>query len=376
MASGGDDVSVLCSRNRYDGGTGNRLPFRERIDGVEIRRCWGPNCGKRSLPGRVLDMSSFCISAFGRLLTAARVDTVLFLTNPPLIGFLGAWRRRLRKERFVYVLMDVYPDVAIRGGILRENGWVARALRRLARIPLEAADAVVVLGEDMKDVVIRQGAPAEKVTIIRNWADPAKVFPVPPDRNPLRAKWGLAGKFVVEYSGNFGISHDFADLLSAAEALRTDDGIRFLLIGDGVRRSEVEEFVTARKLPNVLLLPYQDASSLAWSLSAGDIHYVSLRKGFEGLVVPSKAYGAMAAGRPIVYQGAETGEIARMVDRERIGFVVPPADRKSLLDRIVELYRNPETRRRQGERARRALEERYSAEIGLALYRKVLEGGT
>jgi glycosyltransferase involved in cell wall biosynthesis len=374
VASGGDKISVLCSQNRYDAGAGNSLPVKEQIDGVEIRRCWGPNFGKRSLLGRVLDMSSFCLITSGKLLFAPRVDTVLFLTNPPFFSILGTWLQRIRKERFVYVLMDIYPDIAIQGGVLREKGWPARILRRLARFPLEKADAVVVLGEDMKEMAIRQGAPADRVVIIRNWADPGKIFPVPPEKNGLRAKWGLEGKFVVEYSGNFGVSHDFEDLLSVAEELAPDDGIRFLVIGDGVRRPEIEKIVAERKLHNVRLLPYQDVSSLSESLSAGDVHYVSLRKGFKGLVVPSKAYGAMAAGRPIVYQGAETGEIARMVKKEGIGFVVPPGDRKELRDRILELCGNPELRKRLGETARRALEERYSAAIGLALYRKVLAG--
>ena len=372
LARNGETVSVICSRNQYDGGNGNPPPSREWVNGVEIQRCWGPNFGKRSLLGRVLDMSSFCLIASGKLLSAPRVDTVLFLTNPPFFSIMGTWLQRIRKERFVYVLMDIYPDIAIQGGGLREKGWAARALRRLSRFPLEKADAVVVLGEDMKEVAIRQGAPAERVIIIRNWADPGKIFPVPPEKNGLRAIWGLEGKFVVEYSGNFGLSHDFKDLLSVAEELAPDDGIRFLLIGDGVRRPEIEKIVVERKLSNVILLPYQDASSLAESLSAGDVHYVSLRNGFEGLVVPSKAYGAMAAGRPIVFQGAEAGEIARMVKKEGIGFVVPPRDRKELKDRILELFRNPEMRKRQGELARAALEEKYCASIGLAEYRKVL----
>ena len=374
VAAGGDKVSVICSRNRYDAGGGNPLPIKEQIDGVEIHRCWGPNFGKRSLPGRVLDMSSFCLIAGGKLLFAPRVDTVLFLTNPPFFSILGTWLQKIKKERFVYVLMDIYPDIAIQGGVLREEGWAARALRRLARFPLKKADAVVVLGEDMKEVAIRQGAPANRVNIIRNWADPERIFPVPPEENGLRAKWGLEGKFVIAYSGNFGVSHEFEDLLSVAEELASDDDIRFLLIGNGVRRPEVEKIIAARKLSNMILQSYQDASLLYESLSAGDVHYVSLKKGFESLVVPSKAYGAMAAGRPIVYQGMETGEIARMIEKEEIGFVVPPGDRKKLRERILELRLNPALRKSQGERARKALEERYSAGIGLALYRKVLAG--
>ncbi|MBE0558634.1 MAG: glycosyltransferase family 4 protein [Proteobacteria bacterium] len=376
IAAKGDKVTVLCSRNRYDGKVGSSLPPKEWVQGVEIQRCWGPNFGKRSFFGRVLDLASFCFIALGKLLFFPRVDTAVFLTNPPFFSILGTWLKKKRKERFIYVLMDVYPDIAIQGEVIREKGWIAHVLQRMARFTLKNADAVVVLGEDMKEVAVRQGAPADKVAIIRNWADPEKIFPVSPENNELRKKWGLEGKFVVAYSGNFGVSHDFEDLLHTAKDLASNDEIRFLLIGDGVRRREVEKFVNSRRLPNVILQPYQDASSLSESLSVGDIHYISLRRGFEGLVVPSKAYGAMAAGRPIVYQGAATGEIARMIDKEGIGYIVSPGDRKGLNNRILDLRMNPELRKCLGETARKALEERYSAAIGLGLYRKVLAGET
>lgn len=375
VAAKGDDVSVYCSRNRYDGKNDEfPLPSRESTNGVRIHRCWGPNFGKRSLLGRGFDMASFCLFSTGKLLVAPRVDTLVFLTNPPFFPILGAWLKKIRKERFVYVLMDVYPEIAIRGGVLRENGLIARVLRRLTRFTLENADAVVVLGEDMKDVAIRQGAPPDRVQIIRNWADPEKIFPVSPERNGLRKKWGLDGKFVVAYSGNFGVSHDFEDLLSVAEELSSDDDIRFLLIGNGVRRPDVEKAVSEKKLHNVILQPYQDVDSLPESLSAGDVHYVSLRRGFEGLVVPSKAYGIMAAGRPMIYQGNPEGEIGRMVAGEGIGHVVLPGDRKGLRDSIVGLYRDRENGERMGRAARSVLEEKYSPSIGLGMYRKLLAG--
>ena len=179
---------------------------------------------------------------------------------------------------------------------------------------------------------------------------------------------------MVEYSGNLGVSHYFEDILAVAEEIVTFDGIRFVFIGGGVRLREVERSVVSKRLTNVILLPYQKESSLAMSLSAGDVHYVSLRPGFEGLVVPSKAYGIMAAGRPIIYQGAENGEIARMVTREGIGHVIPPGDREGLRDCILSLYRNRETGLKIGATARQALEHKYSSAKGLSLYRAVLAG--
>jgi glycosyltransferase involved in cell wall biosynthesis len=270
--------------------------------------------------------------------------------------------------------MDVYPEIAVRAGLLREGSVVERVFRSISRFTLREADTVVVLGDDMKEVALRAGAEESKVIVVRNWADHNKIRPIPPDENPLRKSWGLEGKFVVEYSGNLGVSHFFKDLLPVAESLADHEDICFVFIGDGERRTEVEAYVSSRRLSNVMLLPYQDSSLLSQSLSVGDLHYVSLQRGFEGLVVPSKAYGIMAAGRPIVYQGAENGEIARMVVREGIGRVIPPGDRGGLRDCILSLYRDRENRLTMGAAARRVLEEKYPAAKGLALYRKVLAG--
>ena len=375
LAGKGDEVSVLCSRNRYDGSQEAMLKARETVMGVDIRRCWGPSLPRRVPVGRVLNMFSFCASAAVRALSAPRADVVMFMTDPPLFSVLGSLLKRLRGERFVYVLMDVYPQVAVKAGMIREQSPVERVLRGIARTALKEADAVIVLGEDMKKEAIRSGASPEKVTVIRNWADPEVVFPVPREENRFRRELGLDGRFVVAYSGNLGVSHDFRDLMAVAEELAPRDDIRFIFVGDGVRLGEVKELAASRRLPNIIFRPYQGFFALAESISAGDVHFVSLRSGFEGLVVPSKVYGIMAAGRPVIYQGEGSGEVARMVEREGIGFVIHPGDRAGLRDRILLLYRDRAARERMGEAARRVLLEKYSAASGLARYRRVLAPG-
>jgi glycosyltransferase involved in cell wall biosynthesis len=307
-------------------------------------------------------------------LFAPKADTVVLLTNPPLFSLLGVLAKRIRKERFVYILMDVYPDVAVQAGMLRKGSVSERLFRGISRFSLREADRVVVLGDDMRAVAIREGAAPQKVVIIRNWATPDRIYPVPPEVNPLRREWGLDGKFVVEYSGNLGVSHSFEDILAVAGELESLQEVRFVIVGGGKRYKEVERFVRERNLTNVLLKPYCEESALARSLSVGDVHYVSLRPGFEGLVVPSKAYGIMAAGRPMIYQGSAGGEIARMVEQEGIGYVIRPGDRNGLKDAILGLYRDEETRDRMGRKARAVLEEKYSPAAGLGLYRMVLAG--
>jgi glycosyltransferase involved in cell wall biosynthesis len=320
-------------------------------------------------------MSSYLAQAFARPLLGPRRDVTVVFTNPLLLPAAGGLLRKLKGGRLVLVLMDVYPEVAVEAGVLRRGGAAHRLLARLSAFAYRAADAVVVLGEDMREVAVKGGAPPGRIVTIRNWADPAAIRPVARDANPLREAWGLSGKFVVEYSGNLGVTHTFSELLDAATALAGEDGIRFLFVGGGKRFGEVKAEGERRRLPNLVFRPYQDASALSESLSAGDVHYVSLRPGFEGLVVPSKAYGIMAAGRPMIYQGERGGEVAGMVEKEGVGIVVPPGDREALREAILSLFRDRERCAALGAAARRALEERYSEEGGLAAYRRLLEGG-
>jgi glycosyltransferase involved in cell wall biosynthesis len=375
LSAHGCDVSVIASRNWYTGGRPERLVAREEIDGIRVRRIWGPSLGKRALTGRLMDLASFVTGAALAAFVSRRVDTVVLLTNPPMFAALGLLLRRLRGERFVYVVMDLYPDIATESGFLREGSLSARCMRWLTRRTLRGADRVVVLGSCMEERVLSYGAPRERVDVIRNWADDEAIRPVAAEGNPFRAEQRWEGKFVVMYSGNMGVAHRFDDILEVARRLRDDPSLIFAFIGDGVRRKEIEEARERHGLENVCLLPYQSADRLALSLGAGDVHFVSLREGFEGTVVPSKTYGIMAAARPILYQGGRSGEIARMILDHGIGEVVPERDVDALERVIAALRHDPERTKRLGCRAREVLQRDYSRNAALARYRCVLSGG-
>jgi glycosyltransferase involved in cell wall biosynthesis len=217
-----------------------------------------------------------------------------------------------------------------------------------------------------------KGISSDKIHFIPNWMDERIVYPIDRARNELRQKWGVDDKFVVLYSGNMGVSHCFDDILLVAGRLKEYKDIIFVFIGDGVRRCEIERAVKDQQLSNVLLLPFQDMDVLAQSLSAGDLHLVTLREEFTGLVVPSKSYGILAAGRPILYQGRRDGEIARMVREEDVGFVVPLNDPDALRKAILRYYRSPALADGQGVKARRLAEGRYSRKRSTQRYSEVL----
>jgi glycosyltransferase involved in cell wall biosynthesis len=223
---------------------------------------------------------------------------------------------------------------------------------------------VIVIGRCMKEYLVEQGVPQERLCIITNWANESEIFPVPCHANPLRREFGLEGAFVVLYSGNMGASHDFDAVLEVARRLRIMPNLRFVFIGNGVRRKEIERAKDASGLDNVILLPFQPIERLAYSLSMGDVHFISLRDGFEGLVVPSKAYGSLAAGRPIIYQGSARGDV---------GVVVASHDPDALETAILRYYESPALVAEQGEKARQLALTRFSRQHALEQYGKLLD---
>ena len=370
LSAAGHRVEVISSRGDYEGGS--TLPPRESVNGVSIRRIWSPSLGKKSALARIADLGSYAVGSTIRALFARRADCVIVLTNPPMYAFVGVLLRLFRRESYVYVVMDLYPDIAVQAGVLARRSPLRYLAAWLTKLTLKCARNVVVLGECMAGAVEKYGVPREKIEIIRNWGDDG-VQPLGPRENPLRAELGYGDEFVVMYSGNMGIGHRFDDILQVALELRDNKDIRFLFVGGGVRRGTIEKFRQEHQLDNIIVRSYFSREQLACSLPIGDAHFVSLREGFEGLIVPSKPYGIMAAGRPIIYQGSADGEIARMLSQQGGGRVVAEGDKAGLKDLILRWAANRAEAQEVGRRGREVFERLYTREIGLKQYTEVLE---
>ena len=369
LAAAGHEVTAVASRGGYLGGA--RLPRRERRRGVEVVRLPATTFGKGTLLRRALDYASFLASASLALAALPRHDVVVALTTPPLVAAAALPARALRGSRLVCWVQDLYPDVAVAFGALRAGSPAARAMRAVSRAVLRRADRVVALGEAMRERCLAAGAAPERTVVLPNWADPEEIRPAPHARNPLRAALAPGAETLVLYSGNLGRAHDLETPLAAARLLRDRRDVAFLFVGDGARRAEVER--AARELPNVRLEPYRPREELADSLSAGDVHLVTLAPGLLGRIEPSKAYAAMAAGRPAVYVGPPGSEVARTLLAEGCGVAVPSGDAEGLARAVAHLASDPARRAAMGERGRRAVEERLGRAAATARFRALLE---
>lgn len=386
LAAQGYDIHVITSRQRYDDPKSRLSPF-EHVGQVAIYRVWTSRWGRGKLLGRALDYLTFYVSAAWRLWRLARRgDIIVAKTDPPLLSVVAGPICRLRGARLINWLQDVFPEVAAELGVGR---GAARPLFRLLRLlrnrSLRLAAANVVLGERMQRHLRQEAAPNSIIHIIPNWANGAAVQPVAAAKNKLRQAWGLDGKFVIGYSGNLGRAHDLDTILAAIALLNgqgplvnlpgdTARAIVFLFIGGGALYPRLKEEAVKRRLTNVQLRPYQPRERLAESLSAADVHLISLRPELEGLIVPSKFYGITAAGRPALHIGDPDGEIPQLLREASCGFTVRTGDGESLARHILALAGDPERCQAMGARARALFEQRFEKDIGVAAWAALFNG--
>jgi colanic acid biosynthesis glycosyl transferase WcaI len=319
------EVHVITSRQLYND-PGRQLPPAEIVGGVSIHRVSTTKFGRSGLVGRAIDYFSFYGSArrlLHRLLKPG--DIVIAMTDPPLISIVAMRAAQLRGAHLINWLQDIYPEIAIELGVPFLKGPVAAGISYLRDRSLTSAAINVVVGHAMIEKLADRGIARSRIATIPNWANDDEIVPVDRADNPLRRAWGLEDKFVVGYSGNLGRAHEFDTLLAASEILRDDPRFVFLFIGSGHRLQELAAMVKARDLDaRFRFVPYQDRAHLKNSLGIPDVHWLSLKPELEGLIVPSKFYGIAAAGRPVIAITARDGEIARLVDEYRCGFVIAP----------------------------------------------------
>ncbi len=362
LAARGFEVDVLTGRGRYVSGD-LEAPAEEVRNGVRIRRLISTSFGRSSHLGRIADYAGYYLGALRTLLAGERYDLVIVLTTPPLLSVAARLAGRLRGQPYAVWSMDLHPDAEVAIGMLAERGLPARVLHGLNNAGYRGADLVVDLGFRMKERIAAKGVAPDRLVTIGMWSDGAGVRPIDPADNPVRRALGLGpDRLVVMYSGNAGVAHRFEEVREAMRVLKADARFYFLFVGSGPRRAEVEAFIEAEGIANASYRDYFPREELAASLSAGDVHLLTLRESMAGIVVPSKLYGILAAGRPVVMVGPERSEPAQAIRRHDVGVVVDPEAGGAGADLVAALRRladDPDARRRMGARARAAFEAEY-----------------
>lgn len=366
------DVAVVCSRQRYDDAEA-RLRPTDTVEGVAIHRVWTTRFGRASLPGRALDYVSFYGSVIVFLLRrVGRNDIVIVKTDPPLLNVIAALCARIKRYRIINWVQDLFPEVAARLGMIGAGSAPFRFLRWLRDRGFARSAHTVAIGEKMRELIRSRGIAAERISVIPNWADGDAIKPVARADNALRRDWQLGERFVVGYSGNLGRAHDFRALFAAAESLRDNDDVAFLIIGGGAQLPELEREASERGLTNVMFKPYQPRERLAESLSASDVHFASLQEQLEGCIVPSKVYGILAAGRPVLFEGSLDGEVAGLVARHDVGACVAAGDAEAMVREIRALAADRDNYTARANRARAVFDAHFSLHAATERWHQLL----
>ena len=386
LAARGHEVHVVTSRLRYDDPSAS-LAGEESASGVRVHRVWTSRFGRGALAGRAIDYLTFYLSALWRLVRLADRSTILVAkTDPPMISVVVALAARATGARLVNWTQDLFPETAVALGMRVMRPALARSLAALRDWSFARAALNVAIGARMREKLLACGLADSNVVVIHNWADGEAIVSQPgvgggtgarhddTEANPLRREWGLEGKFVVGYSGNLGRVHEFATVLDAAGQLADREDVVFLFIGGGHQLGTLKGEAGRRGLTNLQFRPYQPRERLAQSLGACDAHLVTLRPELEGLVLPSKFYGIIAAGRPVLFVGAADGEIARLVDEGQCGQALQVGDAQALAQCIRNLADEPARARQWGENGRRLFDARFAMRIAVDRWEQVLAG--
>jgi glycosyltransferase involved in cell wall biosynthesis len=378
LKDAGFDVSVYTGQPAFL--ESRRLPAREEYRGLRIHRAYSRRLSRRGSTSRLLNGATVATITLFNLLRQGKPDVVLVDSTSPFL-LVAAWLlRHLRGVPYVFVVHDVYPDIAIQLGVVKPRAVTTRIWRATYRRVYDAAAHVVVLGPRMRDVVRRSLRPEHwnKVNVIPNWADGDSIVPRSREDNPMRKQLGLADKLVVLYSGNIGLSHDMDTLVEAADRLREQQDLRFLLVGGGGRREAVADMLRRKDLKNVIMLPYQPLEKLPYSLTCGDISVVTLERGIEGLSVPSKLYSSLAAGLAILAVMGPGSEVGDVTEGYRCGYRVAQGDVEGLVGAIRALHADPSLLADMRNRARACFESSFTRKMSISRYvsllRAVAEG--
>jgi colanic acid biosynthesis glycosyl transferase WcaI len=364
------NVTLICGRPSYDPTA--RRPWRlwqtDRLGGVTVIRVGSTDFPRTRMARRVINYLSYVALSVPRAIFVP-CEVVLAMTDPPFEGIVGAWVAMLKRKPFAYNVRDMYPDMAL-GGSIVAPGLLPRVWERLHRWALRRAARVIVLGEDMKARVVAKGVPADRVAIVRDGVEAAASSVTPPNIDAAVTRTIRSDfRFVLLHAGNLGFYGAWDTLLAAARELERDN-VAVVFVGDGVQRARLQAAASGSK--NVRFLPFFPPHQIPSVLAAADAHIITIKRGLEGVVVPSKLYAILAAGRPIIAVAPWQTDAAALGVRDGFGIACDPDNPADVVAVVRALLTDPSRLADMGAAARFAATQ-YARENESVKFIQILE---
>jgi glycosyltransferase involved in cell wall biosynthesis len=369
----GVDIEVFTSQPGYAFHS-HKAPSVERGDRVRVKRSRTAQLWPGRIRGKAVNGVLYTLRAVLYLLRAWQRNNVLLVTTaPPFLPLVGYLAYLLFRLPYVCIIYDLYPDIAIALGVVSKRHWLVKVWHTINRQVWLNAKGIVVLSPAMKQRVLAHCPEIDdKISVIHSWANPDLIVPILKQENWFALKHNLVHKFTVLYSGNMGRCHDIDTMLQAAKELQ-DEPIQFVCIGGGAKREELINEVNRLGLRNFTFLPYQDKQVLPYSLTACDLSFVSVDETTEGLVVPSKLYSALAAGRPIAVICSPYSYLRQLIAEANCGGTFDNGDGHGLAQFIRLLSRDPQLAERMGKSGRQYLRSHFTPRLISQQYLDVLQ---
>lgn len=372
-------TTVICTVPSYTGKVSQYYRkhkyYYENINGVDVLRIRVPEFRKNFAPSRIVNIVSYFFSAVAATFRVERQDYVFTISQPPVLGgLLGVIGKHLKKAKLIYNIQDFNPE-QVKAVEFTGNKLILNAMMLMDKHSCKAADKVIVVGRDMVDTLRnRFGKKMVPYAYINNWINEKEIYPLPEGNagvQKFRKRYGLENRFVMMYSGNIGLYYDLPNLLKLIAQFQQEKEVVFAFIGEGSVLEELKEYQQKHQLENVVFIPYQEKKDLIYSLNAGDVHFVMNAKGIKGVSVPSKLYGVMAAGKPVLGILEEGAEARLIVEEAQCGRVVSPEDYEAIRNLIREFIqkRNSEELACMGEKGRNYLVQHLTKDVSIKKYR-------
>jgi glycosyltransferase involved in cell wall biosynthesis len=324
----------------------------------------GPEYRPRGIFFRLWSWMRYLIGAWCVVWSLPSSALLFIVAQPPFLPLLGYFRNKWFGQGYVVWVDDIYPDVLVRYGQFADGHPIIRAWQWLNRLMLSRAERVFTLGPCMAQVLGQYVADASRqITVIPTWVDPETIQPLPKEANPFARQYGQIGKLTVQYSGNLGLTHDLDTMIRAAERLQAYADVHFMIIGSGSGWNDVAR--SAEQLTNTTVLPLQPAEVVPYSLSTADVAVVALKKGIEGISMPSKAYHAMAAGAALLGISHSPSDVQLVIERHACGINIEPGDVEGFVRAVLRFRTDSQYLAECRQNARHAAEAEYSRAVNV-----------
>ena len=373
------DITVICVVPSYSGTIDEKYKtkriYKEEHNGIKIIRVRVPEFQKSNKVSRIKNLLAYFFNSLLATLKIEKQDYIYTISQPPILGgVLGVLGKWLKGGKLIYNIQDFNPEQTMAVGYSK-NKLLLNTVMSVDKFSCKKSDKVIVVGRDMQETLRNRfnNKKVPKNVFINNWINEKEIYPLEQNHPRIvefKEKYNLKDKFIIMYSGNIGLYYDLENIIKVIGEFKDREDVVFAFVGDGTVKDKVEAYVKENNLSNVTFIPYQDKSDLIYSLNAADIHWVVNAKGIKGVSVPSKLYGVMAAGKPVLGVLDEGSEARLIVEDCNCGVCIEPGNYKEISNNIEYILNNKEEIKALGSNGRQYLESNLTKEVSINKYKE------